>query len=103
MLAFVVAGLTQHPVPAIDQLLRDSDPSSADVLRDLLIERGQPVEPLLRDRVTGIDLPTVPLIDADTLDDELAALWNQVVSLDRMLDTDTCDIASLPRTPVSER
>ncbi|HEY5937871.1 MAG TPA: hypothetical protein VIU61_24650, partial [Kofleriaceae bacterium] len=99
LLASVVGGLTQHPTPEMDRLLRDPDPGSGDVLRDLLLERGQPIEPLLRDRVKGIDLPTVPLIDTETIDDELAALWNQVVSLDRMLDTSTCDIRSLPRTP----
>lgn len=62
------------PPSSRDRLLRDPDPRSGEVLRNLLLERGQPVEPLLRDRVQGIDLPTLPLLDTDTIDDELAAL-----------------------------
>jgi hypothetical protein len=86
LLASVVCGLTRHPDSQIDQLLHDPDPDATHVLRDLLLQRGQPIEPLLRDRADASGLTEMPLVDVATIDDELGALWEQVIALDPMLE-----------------
>jgi hypothetical protein len=86
LLAAAVGGLTQHSDPQIDQLLHDPDPDATHVLRDLLLERGQSIEPLLRDRANVSGLAETPLVDEPTIDDEFEALWDQVIALDPMLE-----------------
>jgi hypothetical protein len=77
--------LTRHPDPQIDELLRDPDPAATQVLHDLLLQRGRPIEPLLRDLANVRGLPDAPLVDIDSIDDEFDALWSTVIELDPML------------------
>src|SRR6202008_2920737 len=49
-LALALAGITTHPEPTIDRLLRDPSAAARDVLRDLLLQRSGPIETMLRDR-----------------------------------------------------
>lgn len=93
MLALAIAGLTTHPDPTIDRLLHD--PAGADVLRDLLLQRGQPVEQMLLDRAYLSDVAT-PLADDKSIDDELCDLWNHVLRLEPMIDTSDPAIFELP-------
>ena len=102
--ARAILTLTQHPDPRIDQLLRDpdsrddrflSDPYARDVLRDLLLERGGPVEPLLGD-AAELELDWLPPPPDADIDDELEALWNKVLELDPMIDTSDPAIFELP-------
>lgn len=94
ILALAIAGLTTHPDPQIDQLLRDD--AAGEVLGDLLLERGQPVEWMLRDR-TNAALLILPLAgeDDETIDDELEALWHRVLELDPMIDCSNDEIYDL--------
>jgi len=96
-LAFAVGGLTQHSDPAIDRLLHD--PDAGPVLRDLLLERGAAVEPLLRDRADATALDALPLADHGSIDDELRTLWHRVIALDPMMDTSDPHVFELPGTP----
>jgi hypothetical protein len=84
-LARAIGGLTRHPDPEIDRLL--SDPDGLQVLRDLVLQRDEPVELMLGDLVEARGLPELPLVDDDSIDDELGALWKAVVELDPMLET----------------
>jgi hypothetical protein len=70
LLASAVGGLTRHPDPPIDQLLHDPDPGATQVLHDLLLQRDQPIEPLLRDRARVRGFAETPLVDLDSIDDE---------------------------------
>jgi hypothetical protein len=79
-LAAAIAAFTQHPDPRIDALLHD--PPGRDVLRDLLLERTAPVDPLLADL---LGLPAGPLPDDDTVDPDLRALWQRVMELDPLI------------------
>jgi hypothetical protein len=97
VLAHAIASLTTHPDPEIDRLLRDPSIGSHEVLRDLLLERGQPVELLLIDRTNTPSLARLLLAGADdeAIDDELEALWNRVLELDPMIDTTNPEIFDL--------
>jgi len=86
-LAMAFAGLTRHVDATIDRLLQDPSPEAPLVLRDLLLERGDAVEALLRDRACESSLQLLPLADAPTIDDELAALWRRVIDLDPWIDS----------------
>lgn len=91
-LARAIVGITHHSDPTTDRLLRD--PSSHDVLRDLLLERGGPVEALLGD-AAKIEVDWLPLPEAD-IDGELVDLWNKVLELDPMIDTSDPAVFDLP-------
>jgi hypothetical protein len=83
-LARAIASIASHPEPTIDRLLRD--PVGAEVLCDLLLERGRAIDPLLCE-LANVVLPEARLVDHATIDDELAALWNRVLELDPLMDT----------------
>jgi hypothetical protein len=55
------------------------DPDGAAVLRDLLLERAQPVAPLLA-AAALVELPAAEVEPAS--DAELAVLWQRVVALE---------------------
>lgn len=86
VLAGAIAALARHPDPPIDALLRDATPGATDVLRDLLLERARPAEPLLRDLAWTPGLPALALPEDAAIDRDLRALWGRVVELDPMID-----------------
>ncbi len=97
VLAATIAQLTTHPDPQIDALLRDPFPGVEDVLGDLLLERGGPVDLLVSDRATLSNLELLPLLgeDDEAIDDELEALWHRVLELDPMIDSTKPEIFDL--------
>ncbi len=101
-LARAIAELTTHPDPQIDGLLRDTSTGSHEVLGDLLLERGHPVEKLVNDRCHAPGLSLQPLAgeDDEDIDDELEALWHRVLELDPMIDTGKPGIFDLAGPPI---
>ena len=96
-LARAIAELTTHPDAQIDRLLRDPSPGASEVLRDLLLERGDPIDALLRDRTRTQALPagSLPGEHDEAIDDELEALWHRVLELDPMIDTTRPEVFDL--------
>src|SRR5262245_34543863 len=47
--ASAIGSLTHHPDERVERLLRDPSPNARDILRDLVLERGEPVPWLLAD------------------------------------------------------
>jgi hypothetical protein len=89
LLASTIASITAHPDPRIDRLLHDPSPGAHEVLRDLLLQRGEPVDLLLRDRTNTPGLALKPLDDDEAVDADLCAMWDRAVLLDPMMDGDT--------------
>jgi hypothetical protein len=96
VVAEAVADLSRHPDPIVDALLQDPAPGAIDVLADLLLDRGEPIDELLADRLQGDGGDAAiaiakQLVDR-RLDDapahkDLTALWFAIARLDPLLAT----------------
>lgn len=84
-MAAEVLALGAPPDGKIAALLADPDPAAIEILRDLVLQRGAPIEAVLRQRLAVAELPELPCEDAPGIDDEFAALWLRVIALDPMI------------------
>jgi hypothetical protein len=82
LVAETIGAMTRHPDDAVERLLRD--PAARDVLRDLVLERGTPVDHLLADQL-DVDVPAADCDDVPIIDRELDALWDRVASLEPLI------------------